>query len=159
MNNFFDKKEDVLLYFLDKEISIRTIVINELEDDLNILNTQSFYSDEELIPQNKTPKSLWHDIHLLCDLEKHLRNGVTMESMNLITVDINSITEKLEEKFIDKIEDPFWKEYGYVLVVFVIRNFSKDGYGGYLNSVLDKIKGPFKKQILDWIEKRWTTIT
>jgi hypothetical protein len=75
--------------------------------------------------------------------------------MNLLTVDINTITEKLEEKFIDKIEDQFWKEYGYTLIVFVIRNFSKDGYTSYVNSVLDKIKGPFKKQIQDWIGVRW----
>ncbi len=108
-------------------------------------------SRPRVIPENNNPESLWKDIFALCEFEKHLRNSVTKDSINMLTVDVLPWCETILRKTVDATETScqFWKDCAYTLFAFVLIKEDKKRFEDYiLEYILPKVVGRFQDEIL-----------
>jgi hypothetical protein len=107
----------------------------------------------DLHPEDFLIDAFWDNIFRLYDFEKHLRCAISNESTHSEQVDLVSHCEMLLRKFVEPIEDAFWKDYGKAILVCSLLKYGNDNYANYLEDILNTMEeNGFKKEILHKIE-------
>ena len=112
---------------------------------VNILNLQNnclvSTTPIKLDITNKTPESLWNDIHRVLDMERYMRNHVTKDTVKMDNVDVISRIELGMKEYIDKITCQHWKDCCYILIGTALRKYGVLKYDEWIRkSILCNIK-------------------
>jgi hypothetical protein len=112
------------------------------------LTTLPLLEGEHVRLQDTNSESLWKNLFLLYGLEKHIRCNINKDSIEQPDVELISCCNKLKEKFIDNITCPFWKELGYILMIWALKKYDKKFiYTQYIEDLRKFIVTPLGKEV------------
>jgi len=112
------------------------------------------YKYNDLFPHDFLIEAFWDNIFRLYDFEKHLRCAVFKESVHSEQVDLIGHCGMLMDKFIEPIEDFFWKDYGKALLICSLLRYGDNNYQNYIEDTLISMEqNGFKKELIEKIEK------
>ena len=99
-------------------------------------------------------EAFWDNIFRLYDFEKHLRCAVFKESVHSEQIDLIGHCGMLMDKFIEPIEDLFWKDYGKTLLICSLLRYGDNNYQNYIEDILSTMeKNGFSKEIIEKMER------